>query len=249
MRGNPGSTAPVNAGSKETLTTQVYLQLRRDVLGGTLAPGTKLRIEELARTYGSGSSPVREALHLLTSEGLVERLEQRGFRVRPVTEEEFLDLLRIRCWIEERALRESMEKGGGDWEEAVVLGFYRLQQVNRTDGLAAFDSEWENRHRSFHMALLAASGSPTLSRYCEQLYDLNIRYRQIALLTSSDERAPKSEHEAIMQATLARDADVAVERLVSHYKLTADYLRKALFPSSTAKAPERDELEVLQTSP
>ncbi len=251
MKGNFGPTAPVSPGSKETLTTQVYLQLRRDVLGGTLAPGKKLRIEELARTYGSGSSPVREALHLLASEGLVERLEQRGFRVRPVSEEEFLDLLQMRCWMETRALKESIAKGGSDWEEAIVLSFYRLEQVNRTaiDGINIFDAEWESRHRRFHMTLLAASGSPTLNRYCEQLYDLNIRYRQIALLTSSEERHPRFEHEAIMQATLSRDSDVAVERLVSHYTLTADYLREALFPASDAKAPVRDMLEVLQTSP
>ena len=93
---------------KGTLTTQVYLQLRRDVLSGVLEPGRKLRIEELARAYGSGSSPVREALSLLASDGLVERLEQRGFKVRPVDEAEFVDILQMRCWAEERALRESI---------------------------------------------------------------------------------------------------------------------------------------------
>jgi GntR family carbon starvation induced transcriptional regulator len=224
--------------SKETLTTQVYLQLRQDILAGLLPPGGKLRIEELSRNYGSGSSPVREALHLLASEGLVERLEQRGFRVRPVSEEDFLDLLQMRCWMEERALRDSIARGGDDWEEAIVLSFYRLERVNRSEeqGPGHFDAEWERRHKGFHMALLAAASSPTLIRYCEQLYDLNIRYRQIAMQISVSERVPRFEHEAIMEATLAHDADTASQRLVSHYSLTADYLRKALFPAPARPA-------------
>jgi GntR family carbon starvation induced transcriptional regulator len=232
--------------SKETLTTQVYLQLRQDILAGMLPPGGKLRIEELSRSYGSGSSPVREALHLLSSEGLVERLEQRGFRVRPVSEAEFWDLLQMRCWMEERALRESIERGGDDWEEAIVLSLYRLERVNRTtsDGAGYFDAEWERRHKRFHMSLIAAASSPTLIRYCDQLYDLNIRYRQIALQTSGSERAPRFEHEAIMEAALARDADTAGQRLVSHYRLTAGYLRKALFPAAAPSAADVRQAEL-----
>lgn len=224
----------LNGSPKETLTTQIYLQLRRDVLSGLLAPGEKLRIEVLGQTYGSGSSPIREALHLLASEGLVERLEQRGFRVRPVSEEEFLDILQMRCWMEERALRESIARGGSDWEEAIILSFYRLEHASQMapDETNAIDTEWEQRHKRFHLSLLGASSSPTLKRYCEQLYDLNVRYRQIALQVSGNERAPRGEHEAIMKATLARDADAASRNLVSHYELTADYLRKALFPDS-----------------
>ncbi|MGI9492376.1 MAG: GntR family transcriptional regulator, partial [Geminicoccaceae bacterium] len=61
-------------------------------------------MDELRQAYGSGSSPIREALSLLTSDGLVERVDQRGFRVSLVSAETFDELLTTRCWLEERAL-------------------------------------------------------------------------------------------------------------------------------------------------
>jgi len=217
---------------KGTLTTQVYLQLRRDVLSGVLEPGRKLRIEELARAYGSGSSPVREALSLLASDGLVERLEQRGFKVRPVDEAEFVDILQMRCWAEDRALRESIALGDSAWEEAIVVAFYRLEQLDR--GRAArrreFDGEWEAQHKAFHAALIAAASSPMLKRYCDQLFDLTIRYRVIARPDSGKRRHVQAEHRAVMEATLRRDPEEASRCLVAHYRLTGDYLRKGLFP-------------------
>jgi DNA-binding GntR family transcriptional regulator len=219
---------------KGTLTTQVYLRLRFDVLSGTLEPGRKLRIEELARTYGSGSSPVREALHLLASEGLVERLEQRGFRVRPINEAEFLDILQMRCWTEERALRESIALGDSSWEEAIVLNFYRLEQIDRGATQQERNGDWEKQHKSFHAALISAASSPMLKRYCDQLFDLTIRYRVIARPRSGKRRHVQAEHRAIMEATLRRDPEEASRCLLAHYRLTGDYLRKGLFPRPVA---------------
>ena len=61
----------------ETATTRIYGRLRVDILTGSLKPGEKLKIEELRRSYNVGSSPLREALSLLTSDGLVTRADQR----------------------------------------------------------------------------------------------------------------------------------------------------------------------------
>ncbi|MGI9504370.1 MAG: GntR family transcriptional regulator, partial [Geminicoccaceae bacterium] len=99
------------------MTTQVYGRIRADILTGVLEPGRKLKIDDLRQVYGSGSSPIREALSLLTSDRLVERVDQRGFRVALVSAEAFDELLMTRCWLEERALTESIQRGGKDWEE------------------------------------------------------------------------------------------------------------------------------------
>ena len=60
-----------------SVTAQIYDRARSDILTGVLEPGQKLKIDELRQAYGSGSSPIREALSLLTSDGLVERVDQR----------------------------------------------------------------------------------------------------------------------------------------------------------------------------
>ena len=101
-------------------TGRIYGQLRDDIIQGKLAPGSKLKIEVLKARYEIGATPIREALSLLTADGLVERLEQRGFRVAEASAAEFEQLRAIRCWIEERALRLSIRTGGRDWEGVVL---------------------------------------------------------------------------------------------------------------------------------
>ena len=100
-----------------SLTSRTYRQMKRDIISGKLAPGRKLKIEELRKAYDTGTSPIREALSLLTSDHLVERLEQRGFRVSAVSAGEFEELLNTRCWLEERALRESIAHGTAQWKK------------------------------------------------------------------------------------------------------------------------------------
>lgn len=216
--------------SPESLTSQVYSKLRTDIISGRLSPGRKLKIEELRHRYGVGTSPVREALSLLTSDQFVERLDQRGFRVATVSVAEFVELLKTRCWLEERALRESIEHGGGDWEEKVVLAAYRLSRVPRSEAADHFvaNAEWEERHKHFHMSLLSACGSSFLLKFCDHLYDQNVRYRQLAGTKAYPTRDINAEHGAICDAVLAHDADLAVDLLMAHYGRTGDFLKSNL---------------------
>jgi DNA-binding GntR family transcriptional regulator len=213
-----------------SVTAQVYRRVRVDILTGVLEPGQKLKIDELRQAYGSGSSPIREALSLLTSDGLVERVDQRGFRVTLVSAEAFDELLTTRCWLEERALGESIERGGKDWEERVVLAEYHLSRTERSVSKNAFiaNQEWEKRHKAFHMALISASGSSILLNFCDQLYDQNIRYRHVAGKVAYPKRNIEKEHRAIMRAALDRDVEGAVTSLLDHYRATGSFLTKGL---------------------
>ena len=123
------------------------------------------------------------------------------------------------------ALRESIANGPAEWEENVVLAHHRLSRIGRTDpetGRAA--PQWEVAHKLFHMALISACRSGFLIRYCEQLYDLNIRYRNIAGTAAYPSRNVVEEHRAICDATVDRDAAGAVELLVDHYNRTGSFL-------------------------
>lgn len=217
--------------SGETLTSRAYAAVRRDIIAGHLKPGSKLKIEELRERCDAGASPIREALSLLSSDGLVDRIEQRGFRVALISHDEFDDILKVRCWLEERALRESIANGDAEWEEALVLAAFRLSKEPRSTGTGdnfVANAEWEVHHKAFHTALIAACGSPTLLAYCDQLYDKNVRYRNLAGSVSYPNRDPAKEHEAILQATLKRDADAAVGHLLDHYRNTGAFLADTL---------------------
>lgn len=203
-----------------SLTQRVYQQLRDLIITGAIAPDRKLKIGELKKQLDIGASPIREALSLLTSDQLVERIDQRGFRVASVSEAHFQEILGLRCQLEELALRSSISCGDAQWEEHLVLAHHRL---SRTDRLPV--EQWEAKHKSFHSALIDACDSPILLRFCDQLYDLNIRYRYLAVRANEySKRDLASEHQSLLQSTIDRDADKAVTLLKEHYYTTGDYL-------------------------
>ncbi len=216
--------------SAASLTSQIYDRIRSDILSGVLAAGKKLPIEELKESYDIGASAIREALSLLTADALVERIDHRGFRVTPVSRAGFDQLLTTRCWLEERALRESIRAGDVNWEEAIVVANFHLGRMRRAQAAERFlpPDEWEGRHRALHWAFLAACGSDLLLRFCRQMYDLNIRYRRFAPPEAQQARDIDAEHSAIAEAAVTRNADRAVELLLAHYRRTGDLVRERL---------------------
>lgn len=201
-------------------TQRAYVALRRMIVTGELKPGEKLKIDGLRKRLDTGASPIREALSLLTSDNLVERLDQRGFRTAEVSSANFQEILLLRCTLEDLALRESIENATDAWEETIVLAHHRMQRA-KSSGSDAF----EPLHKEFHMALLANAQSPILVKFCSQLYDLNIRYRYLAgNALNYQSRDVGDEHTGILDASIARDADLASDRLLNHYKMTGAFL-------------------------
>ncbi|WP_430474408.1 GntR family transcriptional regulator [Thalassospira lucentensis] len=227
---SPSQTASPSQQSSQIVsaTQTAYDAIRNMIVTGELRPGTKLKIENLKEILQTGASPIREALSLLTSEQLVERLDQRGFRTAPVSQQNFNEILNLRCALEDMALRESISNADDAWEEELVLSHHRMSRTDAKD-IPLF----EERHKSFHMALLANCHSPILLHYCHQLYDLNVRYRYLAGRSQNyGKRDVKREHREIMEAAVARDIERASEHLLDHYQQTGEFLRQsALVPS------------------
>ena len=166
-----------------------------------------------------GSSPLREALSRLAENGLVRRIENRGFRVCPMTSEELDELIKTRCWLEELALRDSIRNGDKDWEGHIVLALHWLTRLHRSeDGSHQTTPEWEKLHHDFHHALLSACSSKILIDFCDQLLYRTLRYRNLSGNAEYREDQEREEHRAICEAVLERDADTAVARLQAHYR-------------------------------
>ena len=210
-----------------TRATSLYDQLRTDLLGGVLEPGSKLAIEALAERYASSATPLREALNRLVSDGLVERREQRGFVVAGISEQDLAEVTQARCWLEAIALRESMAAHSVDWEEALVLAHHRLARTPRSLSASHFEDnpDWEPLHRAFHRALISGCGSRWLLSFCEQLADQHHRYRRLSAPRAFAKRGVKTEHQALLEAALEGRADEAVALLCQHFERTARVIR------------------------
>ena len=213
----------------QTLSGVVYARLRQEIVDGTLDPGSKLRIGAVSARYGVTSTPVREALSQLASDGLVQRREQRGFTVAEASEPELQELTETRCWVEEVALRQAMLHPTLEWEEGIVVALHRLSRTKRSTDAAVFQENpaWEPVHRAFHRALVATCPSRFLLDFCARLGDHATRYRRLAMRAAYPNRDIGTEHRAIVEATLSGDADAAVDVLTTHYRRTASIVTGA----------------------
>ena len=211
-----------------TLADRAFAALREDVLAGRLAPASRLKLAGLQAAYGLGISPLREALMRLAAEGLLIAEGQRGFSVAGVSLEELRDLTATRQRLEAAALRDAIAHGDEEWEAGIVASFHRLSRTPLPADASAAEAAglWEQRHRAFHHALVAACGSPWTLRLVGQLVDQTERYRRARLLGARPRAAlardVDAEHRAILDAALARDPERAGRLLAAHLGRTAE---------------------------
>ena len=225
-----------------TLVEVTYQRLRREILDGALAPDSKLGTEELRTRYKVAGSTVREALTRLLGESLVTSEGQRGFRVAPASLEDFRDLTEVRVLIETEALRQSIANGDDAWESQVVAAFHRLSKVEMRLAVdpAGATGEFEERNREFHQALIAACPSRWLHHINGLLYQQSERYRRLAVARRNVPRDVHAEHQAIFDATLARDIELTCRLMAEHILRTLTVLRsvvaeQALQPANTTR--------------
>jgi len=204
----------------KTLASAAYEKIKADVTSGRFAPNQRLRIEDLRNAYGTGASPLREALNRLAAEGLIVSVGQRGFRVPSVSIEDLRDITNTRILLETEALRRSIESGDDEWEVRVVAAFHRLTKVET--GERPEFAVWEEANRRFHEALLSACPSRWLMKFYDTMFDQHRRYRSMSMQATSAPRSVHDEHERIKNAALARDVVTACRETELHIRRTAE---------------------------
>lgn len=193
-------------------------QMKKSIICCDLAPGEKLKVAELSKSYGLSSSPIREALNRLAQEGIVEANENKGFRVTELSMDDFREITRLRCLLESEALADAIAHGDDAWEANVLGAFHRLGLIEKKLGKVAvvLDDDWAQRHKAYHFALFSACPSTLLLRMIDSLFDRAERYRRFSALHRTGERRKGDEHKQLMEATLARDTVKAVDLLKRH---------------------------------
>lgn len=209
-----------------TLVDLALEKLRRDILTGVFAPGSKLRIEELRNNYDIGASPLREALSRLVSNGLVTAQGQKGFRVAPVSIEDIRDITDTRKLLEHAALSDSLKNADADWEVQVVATYNKLdkahEKLQRTSGASV--DEWEQANYEFHKALVSACKSKWQLNFRQVVYDQAERYRRLVVLDDEQERGAHEEHRQMLNAAVARDIEKSCRLADDHAERTYELM-------------------------
>lgn len=204
------------AKSRNEVGASTYQRIKRDIIFGDLAPGSKLKLEGLRERYKASMSTLRETLNRLASEGFVDALDQRGFFVTPVSQEDLIEIASLRVLLECHALRLSIANGNTDWEGNLVAAHHKLHLMEQKmlSGDNSQKEDWKRYDWEFHLALIEACGSQNLLSLHAVLYDKYLRY-QMLVLTHRGQDAVE-EHRTVFEAALARDVETAAKTLKTH---------------------------------
>jgi DNA-binding GntR family transcriptional regulator len=175
----------------------------RDLISrGTLAADVHLGQMQLAERFGVSRVPVREALKLLASEGLILHDLNRGFFVASLSSDEARQLYRMRHLVEAELLSSIQWPA----KDAIAELRARVQELEKLidEGKRA---EWSVRHRDFHRAIFNLSPHKILVREVLRLWTLTDRYRSLlpAQSKSSEPGGAHSGERALVDALAKRD--------------------------------------------
>ncbi|MEU2420292.1 GntR family transcriptional regulator [Streptomyces sp. NPDC007851] len=191
---------------------RVYSHVKHAVLDRRYEGGTLLTEGELAEAVGVSRTPVREALLRLEVEGLIRLYPKKGAMVLPVSAQEIADVVETRMLVEEHAVRKAVPPS------APLVG--RLEELldrQKAEAAAGDLAAAAVTDRCFHAEIVRAGGNEILSRLYDQLRDRQLRMG-VAIMHAHPDRIAKSltEHEEILDALRAGDADRAVELVHRH---------------------------------
>lgn len=202
------------AGPHSTKSDFAYTQLRVMILSGDFHPGQVLNQATLARTIGISTTPLREALRRLKSEGLVELDAHRDARVTELSPEEARDLLEVRRSLDPLAVALAAERRTKAEIKEIRDAAEDLEPLRHGFGVDDLIA-----HRRFHTALYRASHNDLLITTLDGLWDKADRYRRVGLTAerSEEEREDKaSEHARLSECVIAGDAEGAAEVMHQH---------------------------------
>lgn len=197
-------------------TTHLFVRdsLREAIVRGDLKSGARLIQNELAEQYGVSTTPVREAMRDLATEGLIRFDAHRGAVVHEPDAEELEDIYEMRMLLEPHAIRKAVERiTDAELSEAEAI---HLQAETEGD-----PGHWVDLNRRFHAVFFDATRSPRLISILKQLRDTSALYVGYVLQRSTGalDRG-NHEHRELLDACRARDADRAAEIVRSHLMTT-----------------------------
>lgn len=195
---------------------RTYRYLRERLLAGRYAPKERLTEVAVARTLGVSRTPVREALHKLELEGLVEPAGGRGFRVPADSPAEMRELFEIRGLLEGHALACL----AGSIERSVIAELEGLiERADEACNSGNLDLVFECNTR-FHDLLYSqlAAERPRLHGLIEDMRDYVVRYRKNTLITKEGARRSVEGHKKIVLALSLGDRRLCEQLMRSHVR-------------------------------
>jgi DNA-binding GntR family transcriptional regulator len=210
-----GPLSKLNLGdAPPTAEERAYAYIRGEIMNGAYRPGDKLAEEAVARQIGVSRTPVRGALHRLTTEGLVEFRSYVGAVVRVMPDAEIDQLFQVRAVLESMAA----ETAATTATEADIAVLEQLCQS--MDAIVASETpdpeELARLNKAFHGTLMCASGNIVACRVAENLGDLNVMVRSYRRFSRAALQLSMGHHRELVLALKARNPGWARTVMAAH---------------------------------
>jgi DNA-binding GntR family transcriptional regulator len=205
-------------GLGQTITDALIEQLRNDIRSGAIEPGTRLRQVEVAQRFNVSTTPVREAFTALEREGLLVSQAHRGVVVFHPTVDDLREAYEIRIPLEAQAAKLAVER----LTDADVEALGKI--VERMHGSMTSPERYAALNAEFHSRIYAVAGRPKLERLIGDLRASSEAYLRVFATIATPRTADQTqrEHEAILEALRARDAEAAAAAMATHLQHTVD---------------------------
>lgn len=220
-RGRTRSRAPfvglIDAGQRESAERQVYRILRREIMAGSLPPGSMLTSRGLAEAFAISPTPIREALKRLEADGALHSRRNSAFYLTTLTRADYQEILQIRLRLEGLALRWAAE----------LIGEPALRRAERLNDKLEHESHnpriMLSLNFGFHFELYRAAKRANLLTLLENLW---LRIGPLLHYSSAgyDGVAVAKTHREILAALRARDGDRAEQALARDLIEAADLI-------------------------
>jgi DNA-binding GntR family transcriptional regulator len=219
-----------------SIRRKVHNYVREQILSGEIAAGERLIETKIAAEIGTSRTPVREALHSLEMEGLIESIPRVGYTVKPISDKEVEEICDIRTAIEGLAagwaLQKAQEKVVRELRKNVATAEERLARGQITDFI--------DLDAQFHEIIAKCSGSSRLLELAQTLRRHMLRYRVQSIYSPVNVAAAINGHKAILFALEKGDPDAVNQAIKQHLDASKkDIIRYAFKQNPSEK--ERTE--------
>ncbi|MCR5789689.1 MAG: GntR family transcriptional regulator [Lachnospiraceae bacterium] len=186
--------------------------LREGILTGELKPGERLMEIHLAKKLDVSRTPIREAIRMLELEGLVTMVPRKGAEVARISEDDIRDVLEVRKVLDSLAAKLACERITEEEKDAL-----KAAEKEFEDSILTKDARViAKADVKFHDQILEASKNKRLIQMVGNLADRIYRYRFEYIKDDSSHEQLVREHQAIMRAIFAGDAEQAQEMISAH---------------------------------
>jgi len=208
----PNPDSDDNKSGNLTQAEVVRIGLETDILSGRVPPGSVIDETETSKRYGVSRTPVREAIFLLVQAGLIRKQARKRAVVAEIDIDDFFGLFETLAELEGLSAKFAAER----MSRAECFELARIHETAAEQLLKGEIDNYSALGRAFHALVLEGSRNSTLVKITSELANRLIPYRRFQVSLEGGLQRNQDDHEVILAAIQARDADAACRAMSKH---------------------------------